>query len=490
MILLGCGGVGRSGPPLGSIGHVQGFIGGIAVDGPRAALVARNMLSAGGTAADAAVTAAFMLTVTYPAAASLAGGGQCLVFDGPRQSIEVLDFPVRPAAAGGPVPVPGLVRGLALLHAGHGRLPWSQLVTPAEQVARFGERITRAYANALQVPGATAHLDPAARAALALGPGGRPLDEGAAHEQGALAGSLSRIRLAGAGDFYSGLLARSFIADAAQAGGRLTMEDMRGYRIDTGEPASRPFDAVQFYFAGDATAPMLAAWDQAVSRRVALLPDTVDAQRLPQAMAQSLPPAVFGTTPEAAAAGLGTVTIAVMDHEGQSVACSLSLGAPFGSGVLAQTTGMLLAAAPGPQQPPQSALVVIGSPANWRSRGSFAAASGNLSGAGPAALMQTMLAVLDESRPTAALQGRPRYAPGQAPGQEAVMVVEPGLLEADAPPGLRQSVQAVGRTLVPRAGIGRVNIAYCSGGAPTDDPVDCLYAHDPRGHGLGIGHSF
>ena len=68
----------KSGAPLGSIGHVLGFIGGVATEGPRATLIARNILSAGGTAADAAVAAAFMLTVTYPVAASLAGGGRCL----------------------------------------------------------------------------------------------------------------------------------------------------------------------------------------------------------------------------------------------------------------------------------------------------------------------------------------------------------------------------------------------------------------------------
>lgn len=485
-VLVGCQGVGRGGPPLGSIGHVRGFIGGVAVDGPRAALVARNMLSAGGTAADAAVTAAFMLTATYPVAASLAGGGRCLVFDGPREVVEIIDFPVRPAAAGGPVPVPGLVRGLALLHASHGRLAWSQLVSPAEQVARFGERISRAYASALRVPGVANHLDPSARAALALGADGRPLDEGVPHEQAALAATLSRIRIVGVGDFYSGLLARSFVSDAELAGGRLTIEDMRGYSPEVRSPQSRPFDAYSVYFAGDATPAMLAAWDQVVTRRIALLSDTADMQALPAALARNLPSASIGGTPEQEVAGLGTVTVAAMDREGQAVACSLTLGAPFGSGVMAQSTGVMLATLPQPGAPSQSALAVVGSPASWRLRGAFAASSGNLSGAAPAALMETMLPVLsDGGSPTVAAQGRYRYAAGG----EAI-AVEPGLLEAGAPTDERQALQALGRPMVPRAGIGRVNIAYCPDGVPGENPEGCLYSHDPRGHGLGLGHSF
>ncbi|MCB2100254.1 MAG: gamma-glutamyltransferase, partial [Rhodobacterales bacterium] len=50
----------------GSVGYVEGFLGGAVADEPRAALVGRDVLSAGGSAADAAVAMGFTLAVTLP----------------------------------------------------------------------------------------------------------------------------------------------------------------------------------------------------------------------------------------------------------------------------------------------------------------------------------------------------------------------------------------------------------------------------------------
>lgn len=77
-LLAGCGTVSQS---LGVVGHVADSAGGAVADEPTAALVARDILSAGGNAADAAVALYFALAVTYPVAAGIGGGGACVAYD-------------------------------------------------------------------------------------------------------------------------------------------------------------------------------------------------------------------------------------------------------------------------------------------------------------------------------------------------------------------------------------------------------------------------
>ncbi|HYZ33012.1 MAG TPA: gamma-glutamyltransferase, partial [Crenalkalicoccus sp.] len=111
---------GASGPPQGTPGFVRGFLGGVAADDPAAALAAREVLSSGGTAVDAAVAAGFTMAVTLPSRVGLGGGGACLVFDQAKGVPEALTFlpgarAAVPAGADRPAAIPMLARVLFAL---------------------------------------------------------------------------------------------------------------------------------------------------------------------------------------------------------------------------------------------------------------------------------------------------------------------------------------------------------------------------------------
>ncbi|MCH7833126.1 MAG: gamma-glutamyltransferase [Proteobacteria bacterium] len=216
----------------GTIGFVIGFLGGVATDEPRATLVGRDILSSGGTAADAAVAVSMALSVTLPSSASLGGGGVCVVHDSKSNTTESLDFRSAvpkniPATATLPTAVPGLIRGMAVLYSKYGRLAWANLVSPAETLARFGNQVSRAFAQDLkQIPPALL-ADPEIRKIFSPGKGGRLIQEGDFLTQLDLSSVLGRLRARGAGDFYTGLLGRQLVAAVAQAGGSLTLDDLR-----------------------------------------------------------------------------------------------------------------------------------------------------------------------------------------------------------------------------------------------------------------------
>ncbi|MEE9250468.1 MAG: gamma-glutamyltransferase, partial [Alphaproteobacteria bacterium] len=212
------GGCSSEGPELGTVGHVEGFLGGVAADEPRAVLVARDVLSAGGTATDAAVALYFALSVTLPSAASLGGGGICVVFDRKSDRVEALDFTARAPAGrrtGRPSAVPGNPRGMFALHAKYGRLRWAQLVAPAEKLARFGSSVSRALAWHLSAAGPLL-ADRESRRVFARSDG-TPLREGDIIEQLDLAVVLSLLRRS-PGQFYSGPFARQLVKAVRRAG--------------------------------------------------------------------------------------------------------------------------------------------------------------------------------------------------------------------------------------------------------------------------------
>jgi gamma-glutamyltranspeptidase / glutathione hydrolase len=512
----------------GTIGFVRGFLGGVVTDEPRAALVGREVLSAGGTAADAAVAVSLALSVTLPSSASLGGGGVCVVHDAKSKRTEILDFQVATTGkmsptAVHPVAVPGLIRGMGALHAKYGRLQWAQLVTPAEQLARFGNQVSRAFANDLRKAAPTL-AEPGMRKIFAAGKDGAMIREGDYLKQPDLSSVLGRIRARGAGDFYAGLAARQFIAAVANAGGSLSFDDLRAF-----SPQWRPTIRVpyiknaDFHFptppgpAGVLAAQMMGMlvedgkWERApkdarahlmaevtgrafanrdrwlrVDGTAGVSSDSLVAResisrllagyRSDRHTAWVATNQTQGENPDSPA---GTGFVAV-DREGSAAACTLTLNNQFGVGLVADGMGIILAALPGPRGRGPDSLVPMLLINNLH--GVFylaAAASGGT--AAPSALVNVVTNTLlgkDEETLEMAVTAKRIHNDG---------ISDLTFYEQGLDTSVAQSLANKGHRVGETAKIGLVNVIFCRSGIPSRDEVSCESRSDPRGFGLAAG---
>lgn len=448
-LLAGCAGVVRIG------GGGPDFLGGVAAEEPRAALVGREILAAGGSAADAAAAMGFALGVTLPSRASLAGGGVCLAYVPARDEGLAVLFPPRAPprldpAADRPAALPGTPRGLFALHARLGRLPFERVIAPAEQLARFGIDTSRALARDLAVVAGPLFADPAARALFAR-PDGAPLAEGDRLVQPELANVIGLMRSQGVGDLHQGGLARRLAEASAAAGGTLPAEALRAALPDLVPALTSRFGSDTLHVAptdGSVAAAValvrLAGRAGAAEAEAAALAAAaaVRAGADPAALLQGAAPAGGALPPVLGA----TTALVAVDRDGMAVVCGLTMNNLFGTGRVAPGTGLVLAAAPGVGQvPPAMPAVLIVANHHIRALRAAAAASGGA--AAPVAL-------------AAALQ----RALGGMGATDAVAATRVGAAE---------------RT-------GRVLLASCPGYLPRD-PRGCGWAADPRGHGLAIG---
>ncbi|MFO1058800.1 MAG: gamma-glutamyltransferase [Dongiaceae bacterium] len=515
LLLAGCGPNsgpaalfgGESGPKTGDI------IGAVTADEPRAAIVAREVLTNGGTTADAAVALYFTLAVTLPSEAGIGGGGICLVHDGPSRRTEVLDFLPRAAARGG-VAVPAAVRGMAALHARYGRQRWEELLGPAEQLARFGMPTSRALAREMATAGDRLATDLAVRAVF-VNQNGKLRDEGEPLQQVELGGALGEIRQQGAGALYGGPLGQRLAQAAQSIGAPLTIDDLRNtlpqfypplrlaYGDQTlvlvptpggivfGEMMAALTAGVNYRGTAAAERPHLfveaakrafadrAGWmqpDGTVTRPPAeLVSDQHGAQlmvgyepnRATPAASLVPPPVERPENPWAA-------SFLVADGKGSAIVCNVTMNDLFGTGRMAPGTGILLAPAPDPRGTgfislTPTMLVGQASGATYF----VGAASGGPTA--PTALAATLLRVAaDGETLEAALAGK-RLHHG---GMPDVALYEDGI-----DPAVPQSLTERGQAVAAAGIIGRVAGLWCPGSI-TSGPQTCQPKVDPRTDGL------
>lgn len=238
------------------LAHAQRYM--VAAANPIAAEAGREMLRRGGNAIDAAIATVLVLGIVEPQSSGLGGGAFMLVHDASSNTLATYDArETAPAMAkpdrflrdgvplgfreavnsGLSVGVPGLVRGLELAHAGHGKLTWRELFAPAVRIAREGFPVSPRLNGLLSWYGA-ARFSAAARQHY-FDASGQPHQVGHVLKNPELAVTLERIAEEGAEAFYSGTIAAAIVNAVNEAAlpGDMTLDDVRGYRALRRDPA-------------------------------------------------------------------------------------------------------------------------------------------------------------------------------------------------------------------------------------------------------------
>lgn len=375
----------------------------VATAHPLATQVGIDILKQGGNAFDAAAAITASLGVVEPYSSGLGGGGFWLIHRASDKKQMMIDgrekAPMRshkdmyldksgniikglslngPMAAG----IPGVPAGIEYLVKHYGRLSLKEVLAPAIEQAKDGFFVTGRYQKLVSYRSKVVKKYPEA-ASLFLKDNEVP-PKGYLIIQNDLARTLSLIANEGSQGFYTGALARQMVDSVKKNGGIWEIEDLANYQIVEREPIIVNYNGIKVT---SATLPssggivlgqalniieqfdlkkvdsitrkhiVIEAMRRAYRDRAAYLGDMdfidVPIDRLldksyAEGMALTIntdhatPSKELSNIAARDQTGNDTTHFSVVDAEGNRVSATLSINLPFGSGFVAEGTGVIL----------------------------------------------------------------------------------------------------------------------------------------------------
>lgn len=375
---------------------VVGRRGMVATSNPLASQAGLAILRVGGNAADAAIAAAAVLNVTESASTGIGGDCFALFYDARTQQVSALngsgrspaalhaadlrgrgmtEIPIRSPHA---ISVPGAAAGWEDLLARHGSMTLADVLRDAIHYAEDGYPVHPVYGAAWKRAESFLQTSPHTGDYL---PGGRAPEIGQIVRLPGLARTLRAVAEGGAAAFYTGEIADAIVRTIQEQGGVMTHDDLkqhcstwdepistlyRGVRVIECPPNGQGIAALQaMKLAGEYDLAAL-AWDS--PERIHLM---VEAMRLAFADARQYvadmatnPAPLDGLLSDGYAAerrtlirpnaamqppdygrpirSSDTVYLSVVDGEGNACSFINSLYTGFGTGIVAQGTGVFL----------------------------------------------------------------------------------------------------------------------------------------------------
>ncbi|XP_035511158.1 glutathione hydrolase 5 proenzyme-like [Morone saxatilis] len=235
--------------------------GAVAADTWDCSQVGVNILRNGGSAVDAAIAALICTSFFNPQSMGIGGGSIFTVMDSsgkvtiinsretvPRNVtsdlLELCSNNTSKTSTGKWIGVPGELRGYKEAHRRFGKLPWAELFKETLELVKHGIRINEVHGGFIKVINESA------------GPALRKLYS---HENGTflktddtvkfekLMETLKIIADEGADAFYNDEMAKNLVSDINEAGGNITMDDLKEYKVSVTDAWVVPLGEYQMY---------------------------------------------------------------------------------------------------------------------------------------------------------------------------------------------------------------------------------------------------
>lgn len=218
-----------------------------------------EMLTRGGSAMDAAISAAICLGSINCFASGIGGSmvmlvkrkkdGRVDLISGQETAPKVAQLnmfrqspsPHSTVKGASAIAIPGELRALQLAYTKYGgRLPWRELLEPSVKLNKQGFKVTKLLAKHIRLNGDYIKKDPALKSVFMKD--GRLLLEGDLCKRPVYANTLSIIANKGVDALYAGELTNKVVAEISKMGGNITKLDFAAYKAQSSSPLQMTFN--------------------------------------------------------------------------------------------------------------------------------------------------------------------------------------------------------------------------------------------------------
>lgn len=234
-----------------------------------ASKIGLDILKKGGNAIDAAVGVGFALGVCEPQSSGMGGGGFMIIRFAKTGETKFIDFREIAAKGGTPdiwdkdskgevisddkefggksIGVPGSVKGFLYALDKYGKLDRKTVIQPSVDLANNGYRVS-AIMN-MDMTNQLENIKKYPATAKIYLKNGKPYEVGDILKNPDLAKSMEKVIAGGEKAFYEGEMAEAIVKATVAAKGKMTLEDLKNYKIKVVDPVKGNYRGYEIYTA-------------------------------------------------------------------------------------------------------------------------------------------------------------------------------------------------------------------------------------------------